>query len=457
MSIFTCRNCGAQTPSWVGRCSECGSWNSVAEEAPSSKHKALSKSKIKNPKSQTAVPINDICEDKEDRFSSGIEEFDRVLGGGIVKGSAVLVAGEPGIGKSTLLLQLAGILSSSKKILYVSGEESAAQIKMRAGRLGINSSRLMILTSTDVSGIETQIEKEKPSVVIVDSVQTLETEGVSSSAGSVSQVRESSQYLTQAAKQQNTPLFLVGQVTKEGSVAGPKILEHMVDTVLYFEGEQNKPFRILRAVKNRFGSTNEVGIFEMKQEGLIEVKNPSKLLLDEGSLGLPGSVVACAVEGSRPMLIEIQALTSYSKFPSPKRVVTGLDYNRASVIIGVLERKAGIKLSESDIYMSVASGIYADEPAMDLPLAMAIASCARNKGIDPKTVVVGEIGLTGEIRAVSNIEKRLKESAKLGFKKAIIPASNGDSIKSVPGIEIVKVGSVREAVEIALKAEELKN
>lgn len=447
MSIYTCQKCGAQTPSWVGRCSECGSWNSVIEEALSPKHKALSKSKIKNPKSQAAVSISDIGADNEDRFSTGIDEFDRVLGGGIVKGSAMLVAGEPGIGKSTLLLQLAGLLSSSKKVLYVSGEESAAQIKIRAKRLKIDSKNLLILTSTDVSGIEDQIEKEKPYVVIVDSVQTLETEGISSSAGSVSQVRESSQYLTQRAKEANIPLFLVGQVTKEGSVAGPKILEHMVDTVLYFEGEQNKPFRILRAVKNRFGSTNEVGIFEMKQEGLVEVKNPSKLLLDEASLGLPGSVVTCAVEGSRPMLIEIQALTSYSRFPSPKRVVTGLDYNRASVIIGVLERKAGIKLSESDIYMSVASGIYSDEPAMDLPLALAIASCARNKGIDPKTVVIGEIGLTGEIRAVPNIEKRLKEAAKLGFSKAMIPASNADSIKSIPGIEIIKVGSVREAVE----------
>ena len=449
MSNFICQNCGARFPSWVGRCSECGNWNSVTEETLSPKHKALSKSKIKDPKSQTAVSISDIDTGKEDRFSTGIEEFDRVLGGGIVKGSAVLVAGEPGIGKSTLLLQLAGLMSSSAKVLYVSGEESAAQIKLRAGRLGINSKGLLVFTSTDVSVIDEQIEKEKPSLVIVDSVQTLETENVNSSAGSVSQVRESSQYLTQRAKEANIPLFLVGQVTKEGSVAGPKILEHMVDTVLYFEGEQNKPFRILRAVKNRFGSTNEVGIFEMKQEGLVEVKNPSKLLLDEGSLGLPGSVVACVVEGSRPMLIEIQALTSYSKFPSPKRVVTGLDYNRASVIIGVLESKAGIKLSESDIYLSVASGIYTDEPAMDLPVALAIASCARNKGIDPKTVVIGEIGLTGEIRAVPHIEKRLKESAKLGFKKAIIPASNADSIKSVPGIEIVKVGNIREAVEKA--------
>jgi len=445
MSNFTCQNCGAKFPSWVGRCSECGSWNSAIEE--SEKPEARSRKGKNARKTAGAISINDIDTDKEDRISTGIEEFDRVLGGGIVKGSAILVAGEPGIGKSTLLLQLAGILSSSKKVLYISGEESAAQIKLRSRRLGINSKDLFIFTSTTVSQIDEQIEKEKPAVVIVDSVQTLEIEGVNSSAGSVSQVRESSQYLTQRAKQQNLPLFLVGQVTKEGSVAGPKILEHMVDTVLYFEGEQNKPFRILRAVKNRFGSTNEVGIFEMKQEGLVEVKNPSKLLLDEGSLGLPGSVVASVVEGSRAMLIEIQALTSYSKFPSPKRVVTGLDYNRASVIIGVLERKAGIKLSESDIYLSIASGIYVDEPAVDLPVAMAIASCARNKGIDPKTVVIGEIGLTGEIRAVSNIEKRLKESAKLGFSKAIIPATNADGLKAIPGIEIVKVGNIREAIE----------
>jgi len=445
MSNFTCQNCGAKFPSWVGRCSECGSWNSVIEE--SEKPEARSRKGKNARKTAGAISINDIDTDKEDRISTGIEEFDRVLGGGIVKGSAILVAGEPGIGKSTLLLQLAGILSSSKKVLYISGEESAAQIKLRSRRLGINSKDLFIFTSTTVSQIDEQIEKEKPAVVIVDSVQTLEIEGVNSSAGSVSQVRESSQYLTQRAKQQNIPLFLVGQVTKEGSVAGPKILEHMVDTVLYFEGEQNKPFRILRAVKNRFGSTNEVGIFEMKQEGLVEVKNPSKLLLDEGSLGLPGSVVASVVEGSRAMLIEIQALTSYSKFPSPKRVVTGLDYNRASVIIGVLERKAGIKLSESDIYLSIASGIYVDEPAVDLPVAMAIASCARNKGIDPKTVVIGEIGLTGEIRAVANIEKRLKESAKLGFSKAIIPATNADGLKAIPGIEIIKVGNIREAVE----------
>ncbi|MFA5104247.1 MAG: DNA repair protein RadA [Candidatus Margulisiibacteriota bacterium] len=457
MSNFTCQNCGAKFPSWVGRCSECGSWNSVIEEITNAKLQISNKSKRANQKAQTAISINDINIDKEDRILTGIEEFDRVLGGGIVKGSAILVAGEPGIGKSTLLLQLAGILSASKKVLYISGEESAAQIKLRSKRLGINSKDLFIFTSTNISQIDEQIEQEKPAVVIVDSVQTLEIEGVNSSAGSVSQVRESSQYLTQRAKQQNIPLFLVGQVTKDGSVAGPKILEHMVDTVLYFEGEQNKPFRILRAVKNRFGSTNEVGIFEMKQEGLVEVKNPSKLLLDEGSLGMPGSVVASAVEGSRAMLIEIQALTSYSRFPSPKRVVTGLDYNRASVIIGVLERKAGIKLSESDIYLSIASGIYVDEPAVDLPVAMAIATCARNKGIDPKTVVIGEIGLTGEIRAVSNIEKRLKESAKLGFSKAIIPATNAENLKKIPGIEVIKVGNIREAVETALKAEALKN
>ncbi len=448
MKNFICQICGAKFPSWVGRCSECGNWNCVVEDALDIAQRKKSFPKTTGSKTENKpLSLSEIPLQSEERISSKIEEFDRVLGGGIVKGAVVLFTGEPGIGKSTLLLQIADILSKKEKILYVSGEESLSQIKIRAKRLNINSENLLILTATDVFDIENYIKSTNPALVIIDSIQTLEIESASSSAGSISQVRESCLYLTQVAKTNNIPLIIVGQITKDGSVAGPKMLEHMVDAVLYFEGDKNRPFRIIRSVKNRFGSTNEVGIFEMKIDGLKEVKNPSQLLIDETSIGLPGSVITCLIEGSRPILVEIQSLVSYSKLPYPKRVFTGLDFNRVSVIIGVLEKKIGLKLSENDIYLNIASGIYSEDPAIDLPIAISISSCVKNKGLDSKTIVLGEIGLTGEVRAVPNLDQRLNESIKLGFKKAVIPLQNRENGKTFNSLELIKVASIKEAFD----------
>ncbi len=447
MSPFVCQSCGAQSPSWIGKCPVCEEWNSYIEE--SSKSETQNPKQIRRVKSKSlnAVPIGKIDAQKDPRTLSGIGEFDRVLGGGILKGAVVLVAGEPGTGKSTLMLQLASSVGKKGKVLYVSGEESLNQIKVRAQRLSVNAPGLFIYPDTGLFEIEEQITQLRPDLVMIDSIQTLSRSDIPSAAGSVSQIKDCASYLVQIAKTLNIPVFLIGQVTKDGSVAGPRILEHMVDTVLYFEGENSRQLRILRAVKNRFGSTNEVGIFEMTQEGLKEIVNPSKILLEEGSLGSPGSVVSCAVEGSRPLMIEIQALVSQSKLACPRRVVTGLDHNRCSMIIGVLERKAGIRLFEQDIYLSVTSGLYVDEPAADLPAALAVVSCAKNKGIDPKMMIAGELGLTGEIRSISNLQKRLSEAAATGFTKALVPAISLNKIKPVKGIEITGVSNIREAID----------
>lgn len=444
MTKFTCKNCGAQSPSWVGRCPECQEWNTYIEENSKIKDQ---KSKVRNGKDAKPISIQEIKLKSDQRIETKISELDRVLGGGIVKGSAVLIAGSPGIGKSTLVLQLASSLSKNAKVLYIAGEESPAQIKMRADRLKINDPEISIFNNTNLADIEEEIDSSKPDFIIVDSIQTIEMDEIDSSSGSVSQVKECAARLIERAKDLSIPLLITGQVTKEGAVAGPKILEHMVDTVLYFEGDQDKLYRILRSTKNRFGSTNEVGIFEMTGAGLIEVKDPSKILLEAASLGLPGSCVTAAIEGTRPMMVEIQALLSFSKFPSPRRVVTGLDYNKCAVILGVLDRKAGVKAGDSDVYLSVASGVYIDETAVDLPVAAAIVSCVKNKGIDPKTIVVGEIGLTGEIRSVPNIETRLNEAQRLGFKTAIIPSSNKISSKGLKGMDLKAVSNIKEAIE----------
>lgn len=445
MNTFSCTSCGAKSPSWIGKCSVCDGWNTYQEEPdeiPLKTNKYLNRDVIE------PLPLDNLSSKKQNRIISGISELDRVLGGGIIKGSAVLIAGEPGIGKSTLILQLAGILSNTGKVLYISGEESFGQIKVRADRLKIKSNNLYIFPETRLFEIEKNIEKLSPDFIIIDSIQTIEKEDISSGAGSISQVKESGIYLIHIAKNKNIPLFIIGQITKEGSIAGPKILEHMVDTVLYFEGDQNSHFRILRTTKNRFGSTNEVGIFEMAEEGLKEISDPSKILLEKESLGSPGSVVTCTLTGTRPLMVEVQALTSPSKLASPRRIVTGLNYNRCSIIIGVLERKAGIRLSESDVYLNVASGIYVDEPACDLAVLTAIASSSKNKGIDPNTVIIGEIGLTGEIRGISNTVQRVSEAKKLGFKKAIIPNISDDQIKKVKsnGIEIIPVKNIKEVL-----------
>ncbi len=358
-----------------------------------------------------------------------------MLGGGVVAGSVVLVSGEPGIGKSTMMLQAAEALSKDATVLYVSGEESAKQIRLRAERLGTLSKDLMLLAETSLFAIENSIQKVQPKFVVIDSIQTMFREDMPSAPGSVSQVRECAGYLVRIAKATGIPIFIVGHVTKEGNIAGPRLLEHIVDTVLYFEGERHKQYRILRATKNRFGSTNEVGIFEMKDKGLVEVANPSAAFLSERPKGASGSVVTAAMEGSRPILVELQALTSFTKMPYPVRKGTGIDYNRMSMIIAVLEKQLGLKLSNQDIYVNAAGGVRVMEPAMDLPIALAIASSFKNKPVDAQAVVVGEIGLAGEVRAVPNIEKRVKEAQKLGFKKIIAPKSQLNNVSSVSSIK----------------------
>ena len=430
-TIFVCSSCGNDFPRWTGQCPSCEEWNALHEqEIRNSKSETLNKSKAQNSNVQNPISIVEVDYNSEERVSSGIGEVDRVLGGGVEAGSAVLVSGEPGIGKSTLMLQIAESLSKKEKVLYVSGEESAKQIRLRAERLGTLSKNLLLYPETDLFAIEAAINNSKPEFVVIDSIQTMSREDVSSAPGSVSQVRECSNYLVGIAKSMGIPIFIVGHVTKEGNIAGPRILEHMVDTVLYFEGERHRQYRILRANKNRFGSTDEVGIFEMKDKGLIEVANPSEVFLQERPIDAPGSIAAAAMEGTRPLLVEIQALVVPTKMPYPMRKTSGVDYNRTVMIIAVLERQCGLKLSNADIYVNAAGGVKVFEPAMDLPIALAIASCFKNKPIDAKTVAFGEIGLAGEIRSVSQIEQRVREAEKLGLKKIIQP-KNFKSIKEV--------------------------
>jgi len=443
---FFCRDCGNDYPRWSGQCPSCGTWNSFVEEKVSSNktlptnHKSLTTNYI-------PVPITEIDYKSDDKFSTGITEVDRVLGGGIVPGSVVLFGGDPGIGKSTLMLQIASLLKNS--VLYVSGEESAKQIRMRAERLGALSKTLSILPETSLFAIEKAVEELKPACLVIDSIQTMYRDDIPAAPGSVSQVRECAAYLVRIAKITHIPIFIVGHVTKEGSIAGPKILEHIVDTVLYFEGDSHRQFRILRAVKNRFGSLNEVGIFEMKESGLTVVLNPSEMFLSERPEGSSGSVITAVIEGTRPLLLEIQALTSKTNLAMPRRATVGIDYNRAAIIIAVLERRLGLKLGTEDIYINVAGGIRVDEPAADLPIALAIASCQKNKPVGQKTVLVGEIGLAGEIRAVDQIEARISEAEKLGFKNIIIPNGNLKQIKKTK-IGILGVSSLIDALKACL-------
>ncbi|KAF0133273.1 MAG: DNA repair protein RadA/Sm [Candidatus Saganbacteria bacterium] len=415
---FFCQECGNDYSKWQGQCSSCNAWNSLVEE-----NVKPQKSNY-NFQTDDILPqlINDIELKKDDRISSGIEELDLVLGGGIVRGSVVLFGGEPGIGKSTLMLQAAN--SFKENVLYVSGEESAKQIRLRAERLGALSTTLNIFPENNLFAAEKIIEKIKPQLLIIDSIQTVFRDDIPAAPGSVSQVRDCAAYLVKIAKNRHIPVFIVGHVTKEGNIAGPKILEHIVDTVLYFEGDMHKQFRILRAVKNRFGSLNETGIFEMKEKGLIPVKNPSEMLLSERPSGQSGSAVVPIIEGSRALLLEIQALTSKTYLAAPRRAVVGVDYNRASIVIAVLERRMNLGLSSQDIYLNAAGGIKAYEPAVDLAMALSIASCYLNKPIGQEIIIIGEIGLAGEIRAVSQIESRVKEAEKLGFKSAVIPNRN---------------------------------
>lgn len=442
-NIFFCQNCGHEESKWLGQCPMCKEWNTFVEEKAAS----VKSGAVKAVQEAEVVSLNSVSTDEDERVKTGIEELDRVLGGGIVQGSLVLVGGDPGIGKSTLLLQVCQRLSDmDKKILYISGEESLKQIKLRANRMGDFKDTLSLLCETNLDLIRGVIERHKPQMAVIDSIQTMYSEEVASAPGSVSQVRESTNTLMQLAKGLNISVFIVGHVTKEGTVAGPRVLEHMVDTVLYFEGDRHASYRILRGVKNRFGSTNEIGVFEMRKSGLAEVENPSEFMLSGKPEHASGSVVACAMEGTRPMLMEIQALVCRSNFGMPRRTAAGLDYNRINLLMAVLEKRLGLLLSNYDAYVNIAGGIRLNEPAADLGIVMAIASSYKNKPVSEDTIVFGEVGLSGEIRAVTMPEQRVAEAKKLGFKTCIIPEVSMKSVGKVAGIEVIGVKSVNQAI-----------
>lgn len=446
-TIYICQECGYESPKWMGKCPECGNWNTMVEEIID---KSKNDNQIASIGFSKPLNINEIELTDEERYNTSMEEFDRVLGGGIVRGSLILVGGDPGIGKSTLLLQVSKSVAENKKIFYISGEESSKQIKIRAQRLDVKTSNLFIVSETNISIIERMIEEFKPEFVVIDSIQTMYKSELQSAPGSVSQVREATSTFMRIAKDLNIAIFIVGHVTKEGSIAGPRVLEHMVDTVLYFEGDRHHTYRILRTVKNRFGSTNEIGIFEMKGNGLREVKNPSEMLLSGRPENVPGSSIVCSMEGTRPVLVEIQALTSNTSFGMPRRMATGIDYNRVILLMAVLEKRVGMQLQTSDVYVNVAGGLKLDEPACDLGVTMAIASSFKNLYIDPKTVMIGEVGLTGEIRGVNFIEKRIIEAQKIGFKKCIVPKENIRGIEIIPNINVVSVDNIYEALDEVL-------
>ena len=444
---WICQNCGYETPKSLGKCPECSSWGSFVEEAYDTSRTPVSSNAAAFSDSAPCL-INEITIENTIRFSSGIEEFDRVLGGGLVQGSIVLLAGDPGIGKSTILLQTSkSICNAGKKLLYVSAEESASQVKLRAQRLGVNSNSLYIYSQTNFELIKTQVDDLKPDVLIIDSIQAIYSQGITSSPGSVSQIRECTNILMDIAKNKNITVVVIGHVTKEGNIAGPKVLEHMVDTVIYFEGDRYKSYRLLRCMKNRFGTTNEVGVFNMEDDGLHEVSNPSELFLHERTQNItPGSVVIATNEGTRPLLLEIQALVGTTPYPSPRRVSNGIDYNRVLQILAVLEKRIGLNLSKQDVYVNVIGGLEIDEPAADLGVALAVATCARDVIVSPDTVIVGEIGLSGEIRSVNNLQKRIKEAEKLGFKKIIVPASNKISSDEFGEINVISVERLMDAI-----------
>ena len=447
-TLFFCQNCGYESPKWMGQCPGCKEWNSFVEEQvnPASVKKS---GRADSTQRQEPTAISAIMMKDDERTKTGIKELDRVLGGGIVTGSLTLVGGDPGIGKSTLLLQMCRLLAlDGKKVLYISGEESLKQIKMRASRIGTFNDNLLLLCETNLDNIEETIRKYIPEVVIIDSIQTMFSENISAAPGSVSQVRESTGLLLQLAKGLGVSIFIVGHVTKEGTVAGPRVLEHMVDSVLYFEGDRHASYRILRGVKNRFGSTNEIGVFEMCEEGLREVENPSEYMLSGRPAGASGCVVACSMEGSRPLMVEIQALVCHSSFGIPRRQATGTDYNRVNLLMAVLEKRVGMQVSSCDAYLNIAGGIKITEPAVDLGMVMAIISSFKNKPIDEKMVVFGEVGISGEVRAVSMAQHRVLEAKKLGFTTCILPKSCADSLTEKSGIRIIGVTNIQEALEV---------
>jgi DNA repair protein RadA/Sms len=448
---FVCQSCGYQAPKWLGRCPGCQGWNTFVEERVI-EEKVPERDLLGFEAGAVPTPLTDIIPEEKGRIQIGIGEFDRVLGGGIVFGSVILVGGDPGIGKSTLLLQMMNRLASiGRKVLYISGEESIQQTKMRADRLGIYSEHLFVVSETSVERILQDIETLRPSTVVVDSIQTVYSSELPSTPGSISQVREASSRLLYLAKHLSIPIFLVGHVTKEGFIAGPKVLEHIVDTVLYIEGEATHAFRILRAVKNRFGSTNEIGVFEMKDSGLVEVISPSEFFLSERTQPTSGSVVVPSMEGSRPILIELQALAVPTNFGVPRRTAQGIDANRVSLLVAVMEKRLGVHLNNQDIFLNIAGGMRVEEPAADIGVIAAIASNYKDQVIDPEMVVFGEVGLGGEMRGVSQSEVRVGEAARLGFKRCLLPRQNQEKMKGVKGIELIGIRTVQEAIKILFK------
>ncbi len=447
-SVYFCQSCGFESAKWMGQCPGCKEWNTFVEEVVG--RSASTTGKVKKALEEAKpMPLSAISTIDEERITTSMKELDRVLGGGIVKGSLVLVGGDPGIGKSTLLLQVCRELSGRNlDVLYVSGEESLQQIKIRAQRIGEFTDALELLCETNLDIIKEVILRKKPKVVVIDSIQTMFSDNVASAPGSVSQVREATGVLMQIAKGMGISIFIVGHVTKEGVVAGPRVLEHMVDTVLYFEGDRHESYRILRGVKNRFGSTNEIGVFEMRSEGLMEVENPSEFMLSGKPIGASGSVVACSMEGTRPILLEIQALICHTNFGNPRRTATGTDYNRVNLLMAVLEKRLGMRLSECDAYVNIAGGIRMNEPAIDLGIVMAIMSSKLDKPINEKTICFGEVGLSGEVRGVSMAEQRVLEARKLGFEKCILPeVCKKAFLHNIEGIELVGVSNVKEALD----------
>ena len=446
-TVYFCQNCGHEETKWLGQCPACKEWNTFVEE------KVLASSisaqaGAKTVRDINVVSLSEVSADDHTRIETGMQELDRVLGGGIVPGSLVLVGGDPGIGKSTLLLQVCQKLAQERSVLYISGEESLSQIKLRANRMGEFQENLKLLCETNLDTIRNVIENRKPELVIIDSIQTMYSEDVSSAPGSVSQVRESTHVFMQLAKGLGITIFIVGHVTKEGTVAGPRVLEHMVDTVLYFEGDRHASYRILRGVKNRFGSTNEIGVFEMRQNGLAEVENPSEYMLSGKPENASGSVVACSMEGTRPLLIEIQALVCESNFGMPRRTAAGTDYNRVNLLMAVLEKRIGLHMSNCDAYVNIAGGIKMNEPAIDLGIVMALVSSYKNRPVDEKMIVFGEVGLSGEVRAVSMPEQRVAEAKKLGFEICVVPEVSLDMVKNIKGIKIVGIKTVNDAMNL---------
>ena len=449
-SVFVCNECGYESPKWLGKCPACNSWNTFFEQKIVETKSSTTGKAIKE--KATPQVLDEVVGKNESRINTGIAELNRVLGGGLVKGSLVLLGGEPGIGKSTLILELCDKITGNGKVLYVSGEESAEQVKIRADRLEIKNNNIMFLGETDIDIIEETILAMNPKLVIIDSIQTMYSEEITSAAGTVSQVREITARIMRICKGHQITTIIIGHVTKDGNIAGPRVLEHMVDTVLYLEGERYFSYRVLRAVKNRFGSTNEIGMFEMQNEGMIEIKNPSQILISDREDNPPGSVIVASMEGTRPLLIELQALTTPSVFGMPRRSANGIDYNRLTMLIAVLEKKSSLPLGSQDVYLNVVSGIKLVEPALDLGIVLVVASSFRNIAISKDVAVIGEVGLTGETRAVNMIEKRIKEAEKMGFKTCIIPESNKKLLKENYKIDIIGVRTIGEAMQkIGLK------